>query len=48
MAQEGRKGTKVRLEKASELYLCVYTCSKHEAGFRENRLSPEENILRIP
>lgn len=47
MAQEGRKGTKVRLEKASELYLCVYTCSKHEAGFRENRLSPEENILRI-
>ena len=47
MAQEGRKGTKGCLEKASELYLCVYTCDKHEAGFSENRLSPEESILRI-
>lgn len=47
MAQEGRKGTKVRLGKASELYLCVYTCGKHEAGTSKERSSPEETVLRV-
>ncbi len=47
MAKEGRKGTKVRLGKASELYLCVYTCGKHEAGTSKERSSPEETVLRV-
>lgn len=47
MAQEERKGTKARLEKASEFYLCVYTCGKHEAGTSKERSSSEETVLRV-